>query len=63
MIHKKTLSYIHGILDSAYESTEGGVIKAAKAIYVDIRPEVIEISHKLHNPGERPAIIRFNIEI
>jgi len=50
---------IHGIPESVYSSTEEAVIKVAEALDVEIGPEVIDISHKLHSEGEKPIIVKF----
>ena len=50
---------IHGIPESVYSSTEEAVIKVAEALDVEIGPEDIDISHKLHSQGEKPIIVKF----
>ena len=55
---KKSLE-IHGIPESVYSSTEEAVIKVAEALDVEIGPEDIDISHKLHSEGEKPIIVKF----
>ena len=58
---RKNSLEIHGIPENLYTDTESVVIKIASAIDVDIKPEDIEISHKLHRAtkGSRPIIVKF----
>jgi len=42
-----------------YTSTEEVVLKLAEALDVDINPNDIEISHKLHRKGVKPIIVKF----
>lgn len=56
---RKNSLEIHGVPESAYTSTEEVVLKLAKALDVDINPNDIEISHKLHLKGVKPIIVRF----
>ena len=57
---RKNSLEIHGVPESAYTSTEEVVLKLAEAIDVDINPNDIEISHKLHKKGVKPIIVRFH---
>ena len=56
---RKNSLEIHGIPESAYTSTEEVVLKLAGAITVDVKPEDIEISHKLNSKGVKPIIVKF----
>jgi len=44
---------------SAYTSTEEVVFKLAEALNVDVNPNDVEISHKLHRKGIKPIIVKF----
>ena len=48
---RKNSLEIHGVPESAYTSTEEVVFKLAEASNVDINPNDVEISHKLHRKG------------
>ena len=50
---------IHGIPESVYSSTEEAVIKVAEALDVEIGPEDIDISHKLHSEGKKWIMVKF----
>ena len=56
---RKNSLEIHGVSESAYTSTEEVVLKLAEALNVDIYPNDIEISHKLHRKGIKPIIVKF----
>ena len=56
---RKNSLEIHGVPESAYTSTEEVVLKLAGAINVDVKPEDIEISHKLYSKGVKPVIVKF----
>ncbi len=59
---RKNSLEIHGIPENLYTDPESVVLKVARAINVAIKPEEIEISHKLHRTkkGRRPIIAKFN---
>ena len=50
---------IWGVPEGAYGSTDEVVIRIGEAINVDIRPEDIEISHKLKRKTTKPVIVKF----
>jgi len=54
-----TLSNILGVPEGAYTSTDKVVIGIGEAINVDIKPEEIEISHKLKRKTTKPVIVKF----
>ena len=56
---RKNSLEIHGIPESAYSSTEEAVLKLAESLDVLVRPEDIEISHKLKSEGARAIIVKF----
>lgn len=57
---RKNSLEIHGLPEHVYTDTESAVIKIASALDVTIRPDDIEISHKLKGrEGKRPIIIKF----
>ena len=56
---RKNSLEIHGVPESAYTSTEEVVFKLAEALNVDINPNDVEISHKLHRKGIKPIIVKF----
>ena len=56
---RKNSLKIHGVSESACTSTEEVVLKLAEALNVDIYPNDIEISHKLHRKGIKPIIVKF----
>ena len=56
---RKNSLEIHGVSESAYISTEEVVFKLAEVLNVDIDPNDIEISHKLHRKGIKPIIVKF----
>jgi len=56
---RKNSLEIHGVPESAYTSTEEVVFKLAEALDVDINPNDIEMSHKLHRKGVKPIIVKF----
>lgn len=56
---RKNSLEIHGVPESAYTSTEEVVLKLAEALNVDINPDDVEISHKLHRKGIKPIIVKF----
>jgi len=56
---RKNSLKIHGVPGSAYTSTEEVVFKLAEALNVDINPNHVEISHKLHRKGIKPIIVKF----
>ena len=56
---RKSSIEIHGVPESAYTSTEEVVFKLAEALNVDINPNDVEISHKLHREGIKPIIVKF----
>ena len=45
--------------ETTYTSTEEVVFKLAEALNVDINPNDVEISHKLHRKGIKPIIVKF----
>ena len=56
---KKNSLEFHGILESAYNSTEEAITKKAEALEVPISSEDIEISHKLNTRGNKAIIAKF----
>ena len=56
---RKNSLKIHGIPESAYDSTEDVVMKVAEALDVEIKPEDIDISQKLFSEGEKSVIVKF----
>ena len=56
---RKNSLEIHGITESAYDSTEDVVMKVAEALDVEIKPEDIDISHKHFSEGEKSVIVKF----
>ena len=56
---RKDSPEIHGVSESAYTSTEEVVLKLAEVLNVEINPNDIEISHKLHRTGIKPIIVKF----
>lgn len=56
---RKNSLEIHGIPEQAYESTEEVVLKLANALEVPVKPQDIEISHKLRRKGVKPIIVKF----
>ena len=48
---RKNSLEIHGVPESAYISTEEVVFKLAEVLNVDINPNDVETSHKLHRKG------------
>ena len=56
---RKNSLEILGVSEGAYTSTEEVVIRIGRAINVDIKPEDIEISHKLKRKTSRPVIVKF----
>ena len=50
---------IHRVPESAYTSTEEDVFKLAEVLNVDINPNDVKISHKLHRKGIKPIIVKF----
>ena len=56
---RKNSLELHGIPEGAYESTEEAVLKVAEALYVQITPQDIEITHKLKRRGNKPVIVKF----
>ena len=56
---RKNSLEIHGVPESAYISTEEVVFKLAEVLNVDINPNDVEISHKLHRKGIKPIIVKF----
>ena len=57
---RKNSLEIHGLPEHVYSDTESAVIKVANALQVNLRPEDIEISHKLKGrEGKRPIIVKF----
>lgn len=56
---RKNSLKIHGVPESAYTSIEEVVFKLAEALNVDINPNDVEISHKLHRKGIKPIIVKF----
>ena len=55
---KNTLEIL-GVPEGAYTSTDEVVIRIGEAINVDIKPEDIEISHKLKRKTSKPVIVKF----
>ena len=56
---RKNSLEIHGIPETAYETTEEVVLKLANALDVPVNPQDIEISHKLRRKGAKPIIVKF----
>ena len=56
---RKNSLEIHGIPENAYSTTEEAVLKVAESLDVAVRPEDIEISHKLNRDGVKPIIVKF----
>lgn len=56
---RKNSLEIHGVPESAYTSTEEVVLKLAEALNVAVKPEDVEISHKLNRKGVKPIIVKF----
>ena len=56
---RKNSLEILGVPEGAYASTDEVVIRIGEAINVDIRPEDIEISHKLKRKTTKPVIVKF----
>ena len=56
---RKNSLEIWGVPEGAYTSTDEVVIRIGKAINVDIKPEDIEISHKLKRKTSKPVIVKF----
>ena len=56
---RKNSLEIHGVPESAYTTTEEVVFKLAEALNVDVNPNDVEISHKLHRKGIKPIIVKF----
>ena len=50
---------ILGVPEGAYTSTDEVVTRIGAAINVDIKPEDIEISHKLKRKNTKPVIVKF----
>jgi len=48
-----------GVPEGAYTSTEEVVIRIGRAINIDIKPEDIEISHKLKRKTSKLVIVKF----
>ena len=55
---RKNSLEIHGVPEDAYTSTEEVVIKLGETLSVPIKPEDIEMSHKL-NTRNKPIIVKF----
>lgn len=56
---RKNSLEIHGVPESAYTSTEEVVLKLAEALNVAVKPDDVEISHKLNRKGVKPIIVKF----
>ena len=58
---RKNSLEIHGVPEDAYSSTEEVVIKVGEILSVPIKPEDIEISHKLNtrNNKNKPITVKF----
>ena len=56
---RKNSLEILGVPEGAYTSTDEVVIRIGEAINVDIKPEDIEISHKLKRKTTKPVIVKF----
>ena len=56
---RKNSLEIHGIPETAYETTEEVVLKLANALDVPVNPQDIEISKKLMRKGAKPIIVKF----
>ena len=56
---RKNSLEIHGVSESACTLTEKVVLKLTEALNVDINPNDINISHKLHRTGIKPIIVKF----
>ena len=58
-LEQYTRKKLHGVPESAFTSTEDIIFKLAEAINVDINPNDVAISHKLHRKGIKPIIVKF----
>ena len=56
---RKNSLEILGVPEGAYTSTDELVIRIGEAINVEIKPEDIEISHKLKRKNSKPVIVKF----
>ena len=56
---RKNSLEILGVPEGAYTSTDEVVIRIGEAINVEIKPEDIEISHKLKRKNTKPVIVKF----
>lgn len=56
---RKNSLEILGVPEGAYTSTDELVIRIGEAINVDIKPEDIEISHKIKRKNSKPVIVKF----
>ena len=56
---RKNSLEIVGVPESAYESTEEVAIRIGEAVNITIKPEDIEISHKLRRKNSKPVIVKF----
>ena len=56
---RKSSLEILGVPEGAYTSTDEVVIRIGEAINVDIKPEDIEISHKLKRKTTKLVIVKF----
>ena len=56
---RKNALEIVGVPESAYESTEEVAIRLGEAVNITIKPEDIEISHKLRRKNSKSVIVKF----
>lgn len=56
---RNNLLEILGVPEGAYTSNNEVVIRIGEAINIDIKPEDIEISHKLKRKTTEPVIVKF----
>ena len=50
---------IHRVPESAYTLTQEVVFKLAEVLNVNINPNNVEISYRLHRKGIKPIIVKF----
>ena len=58
-LEQYTRKKLHGIPESAYNSTEEAILKIAEALEVPVSSDDIEISHKLNTRGNKAIIAKF----
>ena len=57
--NRKNCLEIHGIPESAFNSTEEAILKIAEALEVPVSRDHIEISHKINSRGNKAIIAKF----